>query len=409
MNDAEIIDLQEKDTIDYLQEKDTIDLLDYLQVIAKHSRMILMITGAAFIISIIVSLLLPKIYSSTARIIPPQQDQGMMAAMLGQAGGLAGLAGGMFGGGTTGDLYVGMLRSEAVKDVIIDKFKLMDVYEKKFRLDTYEALDDAASIELGKKDGIISITVEDKDPKRAADLANAFVEELGKLSVNLNVTGAGENRKFLEQRLIKAKLDLAKAEDNLKAYQANNKALDITEQAKVTIGGVAQLRAQLAVQEVQLASLRSYMTDENDEIKTVKASIVNLKGQIANLEGAGKGSSIPNVGAVPALGQEYLRLMRELKIQETIVEFLTKQYEMAKLSESKDVSGVQVLQTARIADKKEKPKRTLIVLAASSVTFFFAVLLAFFLEYTERMGDDEREKWNALRRYLTTRKEFGRG
>jgi tyrosine-protein kinase Etk/Wzc len=400
MSDVEILESEEKETI---------NLLDYLLVIAKHRRMIFWVTVTAFVLSVIVSLLLPKIFSSTARIIPPPQDQGMMAAMLGQVGGLAGLAGGMLGGGTTGDLYVGMLRSEAVKDVIIDKFKLMDVYKKDYRIDTYEALDDRASIELGKKDGIISITVEDKDPKRAADMANAYVDELEKLSVTLNITGAGQNRKFLEQRLIKAKLDLERAEDNLKAYQAKNKALDITEQAKVTIGGVAQLRAQLAIQEVQLASLRSYLTDENDEIKTVKASIANLKGQIASLEGSGKGSSIPNVGSVPALGQEYLRLMRELKIQETIVEFLTKQYEMAKLSESKNVSGVQVLQSARIADKKTKPKRALIVLGITFMTFIFAVLLAFLLEYRDQMGDEEREKWNSLRRYLPVMKKSGVG
>jgi len=392
MNDAEIIELEEKDTI---------DLLDYLQVIAKHSRMIILVTGAAFIISIIVSLLLPKIYSSTARIIPPQQDQGMMAALLGQAGGLANLAGGMLGSGTTGDLYVGMLKSEAVKDVIIDKFKLMDVYEEDYRLDTYEALDKATTIELGKKDGIISITVEDKDPVRAANMANAFVDELAILSVNLNITGAGQNRKFLEQRLVKAKSDLAKAEDKLKAYQSKNKAVNIGEQAKATIEGVAQLRAQLAVQEIQLASLRSYLTDENDEIKTVKSSIANLRSQIANLEGVSKGSSIPSVGSVPALGQEYMRLMRELKIQETIIEFVTNQYEMAKFNEAKDVPGVQVLQKAKVPDKKVKPKRVLLVFILSFASFFFAMLLAFVKEYAERMTNDERCRWHDLRKHLS--------
>lgn len=390
MNDAEILELEEKDTV---------DLLDYLQVIAKHSRMIIIVTIVAFIISVIISLLLPKIYSSTARIIPPQQDQGMVAALLGQAGGgLANLAGGMLGSGTTGDLYVGMLKSEAVKDVIIDKFKLMNVYEEDYRLDTYEALDKATTIELGKKDGIISITVEDKDPVRAANMANAFVDELARLSVDLNITGAGQNRKFLEQRLVKAKADLAKAEDKLKAYQSKNKAVNIGEQAKATIEGVAQLRAQLAIQEIQLASLRSYLTDENDEIKTVKSSIGNLKSQIASLEGVSKGSSIPSVGSVPALGQEYTRLMRALRVQETIIEFVTKQYEMAKFNEAKDVSGVQVLQKATAADKKTKPKRTLIVLGVTLVALMFSVFLAFIRENMEQMPHEERERWRALLR-----------
>jgi len=381
-------------------DNDTIDLLDYLQVIVKHIRMIILVTAIVFILSIIISLLLPKIYSSTAKIIPPQQDQGMMAAMIGQMGGLTNLAGGLLGGGTTGDLYVGILKSEAVKDVIIDKFKLMNVYDEKYRLDTYEKLDKVASIELGKKDGIITITIEDKDPVRAANMANAFVNELVKLTVSLNITGAGQDKQFLEGRLVKAKLDLAKAEENLKSYQTKNKALNIGEQAKATIEGVAQLRAQLAIQEIQLASLRSYLTDENDEIKTVKASIANLKTQIAHLEGVSKGSSIPSVGSVPALGQEYLRLMRELRIQETILEFVAKQYEMAKFNEAKDVSGVQVLQKGMVPDKKVKPKRVLLVLMATFVTFFFAVLLAFLKEYSERMPDDERSRWRDLRKCL---------
>lgn len=372
MNDAEIIDLEEKDTI---------GLLDYLQVIAKHSKMIIILTGVAFIMSIIVSLLLPKIYSSTARVIPPQQDQGMMAAMIGQMGGLAGLTGGMFTGQSLGDLYVGILQSEAIKDILIEKYQLMKVYDKKYKLDTYKKLDDNTLIELGKKNGIISVTVEDRDPRRASAMANTYVDELMQLTVTLNVMDANQNRNFLEERLGKAKKDLARAEQNLKDFQTKNRALNISEQAKATIEGVAQLRAQLAVQEIQLASLRTYLTDENDEIKTIKASIVNLKAQVARLEGVSTGSSIPSVGSVPALGQQNLRLWRELQIQETLVEFLTKQCEMAKFNEAKNVSGVKVLQNATVPDKQIKPKKVLIVVVTTFCSFFVAVILAFFKEY----------------------------
>lgn len=385
------------------RDGDEINLLDYLEVIARRSGMIIRITAVTFVLSIVVSLLMPKIYSATTRILPPQQDQGMMAAMMGQLGGLAGLAGGMLGGGTTGDLYVGMLNSEAVKDALIDRFRLMDVYEVKYRLDMYKRLDALADIQLAKKGGIISITVEDKDPKRAAALANAFVDELGKLTVRLNVTGAGQNKTFLEGRLAKAKVDLAKAEDSLKDFQTRNKVLDVPEQAKVSIAGVAELRAQLAAQEVQLATLRSTLTDQSQEVKNVKASIANIRGQIARLEGEGRGSSIPSVGTAPSLGQEYLRLMREFKIQETLVELLTKQYEMAKLNEVKDVSGLQVLQKARVPDKKTKPKRALIVLFVTFASFMSSLFLAFIMEYAERMPDGERERWRALRRCLPVR------
>ncbi|MHC1698696.1 MAG: GumC family protein [Geobacteraceae bacterium] len=375
----------------------TINLLDYLQIIARRSGIIFGITLVAFVVSIIISLLFPSIYSSTARILPPQQDQGLKAAMLSQMGGLASLAGDMLGGGTSGDLYIGMLKTEVVKDVIIDRFNLMAEYKQKYRLDTYKVLDKTTTISLGKKEGIISITVEDKDPKRAADMANAFVEELEKLTVRLNISGAGRNRKFLEERLLKAKVDLARAEDSLKVYQLKNKALDVPEQAKATIEGIAQLKAELAVKEVQLAAFRAYITDENDEIKTTKASIENLKEQIARMEGSSRGSSIPTVGSVPALGQEYLRLMRELKIQETIFEMLTKQYEMAKLTEAKDVPGIQVLQKAMVPDKKIKPKRSVIVLLATFSAFFMSILLAFVLEYQEKMSEDDRMRWQNIR------------
>jgi len=315
-------------------------------------------------------------------------------------GGLGNLAGDMLGGGTTGDLYVGMLKSEAVKDAIIDRFKLMDVYKKKYRIDTYKVLDKAAIIGIGKKDGIIHITVEDKDPKRAAAVANAFVDELSKLNIGLNVSGAGRDRTFLEERLIRAKRDLAKAEEALKVYQTKNKAINVIEQAKATIEGVGQLRAELALKEVQLASLRAYITDENDEIKTVKASISSLTAQIDRLEGNSKGSSIPSVGSVPALGQEYLRLMRELKIQETILEFLTKQHEMAKLSEAKDVSSIQVLQHARVPDKQSKPKRSLLVFTVTVITLLGSVLMSFLLEYAERMPIEDREHWRLTASFI---------
>jgi len=374
--------------------EDQIDLLDYLEVILKRKKLIGLITAAAIVISIVYSLLLPKIYSSTARILPPQQDSGLMGLMLGQAGGgMANLAGDILGKGTPADQYVGMLKSEAIKDAIIDRFKLMDVYDEEYRLDTYEKLDKMAEIGVGKKDGIISITVEDEDPKRAAAMANAFVDELGRLTAGISMTGSGQNRAFYEERLAGAKVELVKAEDAMKAFQSKNKALDVTQQARASIEGVALLRAQLAAQEVQLASFRSYLTDSSREVTFQKASIADIRKQIASLEGKGAASSIPSLGTVPSLGQEFLRLMRNFKIQETLVEILTKQYEMTKLNEVKDVSGLQVIQKARVPDKKIRPKRSLIVLGSTFAAFFSAVFLSFVLEYAQRMPEEERARW----------------
>lgn len=341
-------------------------LLDYLLVIAKHKKMIFLTTFGATVIAAIITLLMPSIYTARAMIIPSDDDKGAMSSLMAQLGGLAGLAGGAVGAKSTGDLYVTMLKSETLRDPIIDRFKLIELYEAKYRADVYRVLDKNAVISLGKKDGVITIAVNDKDPKRAADLANAYVEELGTLASGLSMTGAGKNRLFLEKRIAEARADMATAEDALKAFQSKNKAISVTEQAKASIEGVAQLRAQLAIKEVELGTLQRQFTDTSQEVKTTKSTVASLRSQIARLEGKGGGgsSSIPNVGNVPQLGQEYLRLMRDFKIQEAVLEMLTKQFEVSKLSEMKDMAPFQVLQKAKVPERRTKPVRRKIVTIA---------------------------------------------
>lgn len=375
---------------------ESINLLGYLEVIARRWRMIARITAVAFIVSLVVAFQFPETYSSTALILPPQQDAGMMGMMSAMTGGVSSLAGDLLGKGTSADLYVGILNSSAVKDAIIDRFELMEVYQQRFRIDAQNVLGSKANIASGKKDGIISITVEDKDPKRAADLANAFVEELGKLTVKLNITGAGQNRGYLEKRLAKAKTDLAGAEEALKLFQSKNKALDVPEQAKASIQSVAQLKAQLAAQEVQLASMRRRFTDSGQDVKDLKTSVVTLRAQLGQVEGEGRGSTILSVGSVPQLGQEYVRLMRELKVQEAIFELLTKQYEMARMSEAKDVDGMQIIQQATVSDKKSKPKRSLIVMATTIFAGLVAVLCSFVQEAWTKLPSEERRRCNEI-------------
>jgi uncharacterized protein involved in exopolysaccharide biosynthesis len=361
--------------------------------------MILGATLAAAVISIVYSLILPNIYTAKIMILPAQEDKGMMSAMMAQLGGLATLAGGAgvsLGGSSNIDLYASMLKSEAVKDPIIDRFKLMEVYKQKYRTDAYKVLDDNVAVSAGKKDGIITVTVDDKDPKRAAAMANAYIEELGNLAVRLNVTGAGQNRSFLEERLAKAKADLIKAEENLKTFQARNKSVQMTAQAEATIKGIAEMRAKLAAEEVKLATYRRQFTESSQEVKNQATSVVNLRGQIAKMEGSGGDSSIPAVGSIPAIGEEYVRLMREFKVQESLVEMLTKQYEMAKFSEAKDFSPFQVLLKAMVPERKSKPARARLVLTSSFVTLFFSILLAFVCENFSRMSEKERQCWRDI-------------
>ena len=380
---------------------DEINILDLLLVIAKYWKMIVVTPLVVAVVTAICTLFMPNIYTAKAMILPGDDTGGgMMSAMMAQMGGLAALAGGGLGGATKADLYVTMMNSETIADPIIDRFKLMELYKAKFRAAAYRKLDADSVISVGKKDGVITIAVNSKDPELAAAIANAYVEELGKLAAKLNMTGAGVNRAFLEERLNKAKIDLAAAEDTLKSFQARNKAVAVTDQAKATLEGVAQLRAQLVALEVQLATMRQQLTDESHEIKSSKATIANLRGQIARLEGNGSEGSMPSVGAMPQLAQEYLRLMREFKIQETLVELLTKQYEMTKLNEAKDVVPFQVLQSAKAPELKIKPKRALIVIMAALASGFLMVLVAFVREFGAKMSDEDRTRWQELERLL---------
>ena len=381
----------------------TISILDYLEAIIHYRHMIAKVTIISAISSVIFSLCLPNIFSATSKILPPQQDSyGLMGMMMGSAGGMGSMAADLLGKSTPADMYASILSSDAISDKIIDRFKLMEVYDMKYRVDTYKVLDKRVDISAGKKDGIISITVNDKDPKRASEIANAYVDELDKLTTNMNIAGAGQNRLFYETHLAKAKINLTKAEDNLKAFQSKNKSFDIAEQAKGTIKGVASLEAQLALEEVKLAGLKQVLTDSAQEVKTQQSVVSNIKNQIAKLEGNRQNTSILGIDSVPELGQQYLRLMRVFKTQEMIVDLLTKQYEISKITESKESTSIQIIQTARVPDKKIKPKRAFIVLITTFATGLFSILYAFFLEARKRMPDEERERWQRINDILPT-------
>ncbi|HYS42348.1 MAG TPA: Wzz/FepE/Etk N-terminal domain-containing protein [Geobacteraceae bacterium] len=387
-----------------IETEQEINLLELVQVVAKRKGLIVRLCAAAAVISVLYSLTLPNIYSAKATVLPPQRESGGgLAAMLGQAGGLAGLAG-AGGLGGSGDLYLGILKSRSVADAVIKRLDLVKVFKTKTPDEARNALEGAVKMQAGK-DGIIAITADSKDPKMAAALANAFVDELGRKSVQLNLTKAGTERVFLEKRLEVVREDLKRAEEELKSFEEKNKAVKVDSQAAASIEGIARMKAEIVAKEVQLASLRSYQTDESPEVKVVQAAIGKLRSQLGGLAGSGSGGEgIPNIGSVPNLGLEYARRMRELKTQEAIYEQLTRQYEVAKLTEAKDSSSLQVLDEAVVPVKKNKPKRSLIVILATVTAFFVSVFLAFILEYLEKMPAEDRARWDEIRGMLLPQK-----
>ncbi|CAN6134438.1 KpsE Capsule polysaccharide export protein [Methylophilaceae bacterium] len=385
-----------------VQDDDEINLMDLVLVLAKHNRFIIKLTASVALLAFFYALLQPNIYTAKTVILPPQQAQSAASMLLGQLGGLASLAGGAAGIKGPNDLFIGMLNSHALADQMIARFKL----QKKFNAGTMEgargALAASTVIKTGK-DGFISIEYSDKDPKFAASMANAYVEELDKLNNTLAVTEASRKRLFFETQLKGARANLDAAENNLKQTQERTGMIQPETQSGILIGAAANLQAQIAAKEVELSAMGAFATPQNPDYRQIQQLIAGLRAQLAKLEGnsAGRDIKVPT-GKLPETGLEFLRKTREFKYQETLFELLSKQFEIAKIEEAKDAPLIQVIDKALVPEQKSKPKRLLIVILATLMAFFFSVLLAFVREASARASLDpaSAERMNLLRRYL---------
>lgn len=400
--------VQNSEVVRPYEAEDEINLLEYLLVIVKHKKMILCSCAAAFVLSCIVTLLMPNVYTSTAQLLPPQQEKGGLAARLGGMGDLAALAGISVGGGS-GDLYIGMLKSRTVADAVMEQLNLMEHFGWEYRTSAYRALQSKVNISLGKKDGIISLSVEDKDPELAAGIANAFVEELKKLNIRINLNSAGRQRQFLENRLTVVKKDLLAAEEKLKTFQEQNKAIRIDDQARAIIEAISELKGELASKEVALGVALSTQTEQNPQVKALREGIAQIKEQMRKWERSSAGKKVSGdifitTADVPEMGVRYARLLREFKVQETIFELLTRQYEVAKIEEAKNTSTIQVLDPAGVPDRKSKPHRIRVVLVMTILAGFMAVFFAFVRGRIEQIDKENRQRWKEICKLLRLRR-----
>lgn len=382
-----------------IDQEDEISLFDLALVLVKHKKLLIRLPIALACVALAYGLIAKPIFESTTKVLPPQQQQSSAAMMLSQLGGLAGGAGAALGIKNPNDLYVAMLQSNVVTNKLIQRFKLQQYYDKDYLVDTRKQLDTVSKIASGK-DGLISITVEDTSPKMAADLANAYVEELRSLSKVLAVTEAGQRRQFFEGQLEKVKQSLSEAELALKKTQEKTGVLQLEAQGKAMIEALATLRAQVAAKQVQLAAMRNFATDKNPDYQRTQSELDGLQRQLAQMKGGqNEDDVIVSRSRAPEVGLEYLRKVRELKYQETMFELLSKQYELAKLDEAKDGASIQVLDVATPAEKKSKPKRGLLIILAAVGGFFMACVLAFVLEAMRKSKEDPEGKarWDALK------------
>ncbi len=379
------------------RENDEIDLLDYLFILLKRKRFIAAVTAGITVLTVIVSFIIPKTYKAESKIMPPQQAQSLSSQVLGQLSGVvgAGMIGAAAGIKTSGDLYVGLLKSRPVLDAIVDRFTLMQLHKTKYREDARRRLLTQLTASDDKKSGIITIAVEDKDPKRAAEMTNAFVDELKNLNKRLAVTEADQRRLFYEEQLKDVKESLLQSEESLKGFQEKTGAIKMDDQARAVIQGLAQVRAQIAAKEVQLRVMKTYATVNNPDAQRLEEEVRGLKEQMGRLEAKGghNPDALMPTNRMPQVGTDYLRKMRELKFNEALYEILLKQFEAAKLDEARDATVIQVIEQAVQPEKKFKPKRAQMVMIAFVVGLFISIFGAFFLEFIERSRQDpERRK-----------------
>jgi uncharacterized protein involved in exopolysaccharide biosynthesis len=351
----------------------------------------LIIGGLAAIFSLIV----PPVYTAEVKIMPPQQGQSMAASILGQLGPLAAAAANSKDLSVHGpsDLYAVMLHSRTIADALIRRFSLMSVYKAKRHVEARMRLDDLTKITISKE-SVISIAVNDRDPNRAADIANGYVEELLKLTRTLAVTEAGQRRLFFEHEVQLASDQLATAEQALKATQESTGIIQLDSQAKAAIESISNLRAQIATKEAQVQSMRSFATSENPDLIRAQQELAALRVELARLETGGGASSTSDISMrkVPEASLEYVRKLREVKYRETLLDLLTKQYEAARIDEAKDAAIVQVLDKAEPPELRTWPHRTSFVLTAVFLSFIFGPLIVFGWERSKKLEADPRFK-----------------
>jgi len=405
---------------------------DQVRLLWVRRRFLFRVVVVGLFASTLIAFLIPKSYISTAQLMPPdpQSSSGMamMAAMAAKGGtGFAGVAGDLLGLKSSGALFIGVLRSQTAQDRLIEQFDLRRVYGKKLIVDARLKLDENTSISEDRKSGIITISVTDHNPQRAAALANAYVDQLNTLVSELSTSSARRERVFLEDRLKVAKQDLDDASNQLAQFSSKHNTLDIQQEGKAMLDAAGVIAGELIAAQSQLEGLRQIYTDNNSRVRSLNARVAELRRQLEKLSGtqsnaandsqasktqladsssgqavdthagqaddpsaakAGGGLPYPTIKSLPLLGAKYGDYYRRAKIQETVFELLTQQYELAKVQEAKETPSVKILDPAGIPEKKSFPPRLVIM--------FLGTFLALALSVVWVMGSARWEATDAL-------------
>jgi len=360
-----------------------------LRMLWGERRFLLRVTCAGLALSTLGAFAIPKRYNATTQLMPPDsQGSGSLALIAGlaggQMGGLGAVAGDLLGMKSTGALFVGVLRSRTVEDRIVERFNLRKVYGAKLAVTAREKLAENTSISEDHKSGIITLSVSDRNPERAAAITGAYVSELDTLMAQLTTSSAHRERTFLEERLSAVKQDLESAEKDFSQFASKNATIDINEQGKAMVGAAATLEGQLMGAQAALEGLKQVYTDDNVRVRSVQARITELRRELREVSGkAGTGAGekepsaeadYPTLRQLPILGVTYADLFRRLKVEEAVFETLTKEYELAKVEEAKEIPTVRVLDPATVPERKSYPPRLLLICGGTLGTIGLGVL-----------------------------------
>lgn len=373
-----------------------ISLVEIATAVGEEKFTIAAVAAVCTAVGLAICLLMTPVFTARTTLLPPQQGQGgggTMAANLGALAASVGVAGSLK---SQEELYVGLLKTDAVANALIDRLKLKERYEQQTLVSTRLALQKNVRIAADRKSTLISVDADDKDPAFAAQLANAYAEELQKLTGRLAVTEAQQRRLFFEQQMNKAKNEFAKAEINVKQAQDRSGLASVDAQTQSMIGAAAQIRGQIVTREVQLQAIRAYAGPENPDLRRLVAELAGLRTQLSKLEGGSSSGAAGTGGSPDALNN--VRLYRELRFHEAIYTAMLQQFQVAKADEARDGPLIQQVDVAVAPDRKSKPARAVIVLVAAVAGLMLGLLVAFVRRAARKANENpaSAESWRAL-------------
>lgn len=373
-----------------------VSLLDMLVLLAEKKWTILRVAGVCTALATIIAFLLPKEYTAKVLLLPPQHNNSIASELasqmgnLGNLGSLAELAGPSLGIKNPNDMYVALLKSRTVEDAMVKDYGLMQEYRKRYFSEARKKFEHYTDVDGNEKDGLIHISIEDRNPQRAAELANGYVAQFRLLSEHLAITEASQRRLFFQQQLEQARDNLADAEVALKQTEETTGLIQLDAQARALIESAAMLRAQIAAKQVQIQALSTFATGQNAQLMEAQQELDSLQAQLAKLGGSDQSATslIVPKGKVPEAGLEYVRRLRDVKYYETVFDILARQYEIAKLDEAKEGAIIQVVDPAIPPDRKSFPPRALIIVSAAVFGLLLGCGIVFSRSAFERMEAD---------------------